>query len=190
MLDVAKNPFTPLEMWDDTMVTMKEGDEKKQVDAKYYRVRYLVGESEEKRFIDGGSEDVAEFKEKTLYLSPSIHRLTGDPFHYDRARVETRSGTDRVSERTKELHRHPACAEHKTIEVIFESPGVECCAMTMEEADKKEVPLQYLAGYLLGKKNGLLKIALGRTVVEDGHEYYENIHIIPESSVKQMSCLE
>ena len=190
MIEVAKNPFTPVEMWDDTMVTMKEGDEKKKVDAKYYRVRYLVGESEEKRFVDEGSDDVGEFKEKMLYLSPAIHRMTGDPFHYDRATVETRSGTERVSERTKELHRQPACEDHKTIEVIFESPGVECCAMTMEEADKQEVPLQYIAGYRLGKKNGLLKIALGRTVSEDGQEYYENIHIIPESSIKQMSCLE
>jgi len=190
MSDVAKNPFTPIEMWDDTMVTMKEGDEKKSVDAKYYRIRYLVGESDDKRFVDGGSEDVAEMEEKTLFLTQSIHRLTGDPFHYDRARVETFSGNDRIDERTKELHRHAACGEHTTVEVIFESPGVECCAMTKEEADKKQVPLEYLAGYLLGKNNGLLKIALSRTVVDGGHEYYENVHIIPEATIKQMACLE
>ncbi len=190
MSDVAKNPFTPLEMWDDTMVTMKEGDEKKSVDAKEYRIRYLVGESEDKRFVDGGSEEVASLSEKTLFLTPSIHRLIGDPFHYDRERVETISGKDRIENRTKKLHRHAACDEHKTIEVIFESPGVECCAMTKEEADKKQVPLQYVAGYLLGKNNGLLKVALSRTVVEGGHEFFENIHIIPEATVKQMACLE
>jgi len=172
------------------MVTMKEGDEKKSVDAKYYRIRYLVGESDDKRFVDGGSEDVAELSEKTLFVTPSIHRLTGDPFHYDRGNVETVSGKERINERTKELRRHAACDEHNTIEVIFESPGVECCAMTKEEADEKQVPLQYLSGYLLGKNNGLLKIALSRTVVEGGHEYYENIHIIPEASIKQMACLE
>jgi hypothetical protein len=190
MSEVTKNPFTPLEMWDDTMVTMKEGDEKKNVDAKLYRIRYLVGESEDKRFVDGGSDEVSAFSEKTLFLTSSVHRLIGDPFHYDHSRVETLSGKDRISERTKELHRHAACDEHKTIEVIFESPGVECCAMTKEEADKKQVPLQYIAGYLLGKNDGLLKIALSRTVVDDKHEYYENVHIIPESSVKQMACLE
>jgi hypothetical protein len=190
MSDVAKNPFTPLEMWDDTMVSIKEDDEKKNVDAKLYRIRYLVGESEDKRFVDGGSDEISAFSEKTLFLTPSVHRLIGDPFHYDRSRVETLTGNDRISERTKELHRHAACDEHKTIEVIFESPGVECCAMTKEEADKKHVPLQYLAGYLLGKNDGLLKIALSRTVVDDAHEYYENIHIIPEATIKQMACLE
>ena len=190
MSEVAKNPFTPLEIWDNTMVTMKEGDERKKVDAKHYRIRYLVGESEDKRFVDGGSEDIAALSEKTLFLIPSIHRLTGDPFHYDHGRVETVSGTDRISERTKELQRHAACEDHKTIEVIFESPGVECCAMTKEEADKKQVPLQYLAGYLLGKNDGLLKIATSKTVVDDGHEYFENIHIIPEATIKQMACLE
>jgi hypothetical protein len=62
--------------------------------------------------------------------------------------------------------------------------------MTKEEADKKQVPLQYVSGYLLGKNNGLLKVALSRTVVEGGHEFFENIHIIPEATVKQMACLE
>ncbi len=190
MSTVAKNPFTPVEMWNDTMVTIKEGDEKKQVDARHYKIRYLVGESEDKRFVDGGSQKVASLSEKTLFLIPSIHRLTGDPFHYDHGRIESVSGKDRINERTKELHRHAACDDHKTIEVIFESPGVECCAMSKEEADKKQVPLQYLAGYLLGKNDGLLKVALSKTVVDDDHEYYENIHIIPESTVKQMACLE
>ena len=190
MSKVAINPFTPIEMWDDTMVTMNEGDEKKTVDAKHYRIRYLVGESEDKRFMDGGSEEITESSEKTLFLTSSVHRLTGDPFHYDHARVETVSGKDRIGDRTKELQRHAACDEHKTIEVIFESPGVECCAMTKEEADKKQVPLQYMAGYLLGKNDGLLKVALSKTVVEGGQEYYENVHIIPESTIKQMACLE
>ena len=190
MSEVAKNPFTPLEMWDDTVVTLKEGDEKKNVDAKQYRIRYLVGESEDKRFADGGTEEIVAFSEKTLFLTPSIHRLSGDPFHYDRGHVETVSGNGRISEQTKELRRHAACDEHEMIEVIFESPGVECCAMTKEEADKKQVPLQYIAGYLLGKNDGLLKIAQSRTVVDGGHEYYENIHIIPEAIIKQMACLE
>ena len=190
MSEVAKNPFTPLEMWYDKMVTLKEGDEKKNVDAKHYRIRYLVGESEDKRFVDGGSEEIASLSEKTLFLIPSIHRLTGDPFHYDHGRVETVSGKDRIDGQTKKLRRHAACDEHKTIEVIFESPGVECCAMTKDEADTKQVPLQYIAGYLLGKNDGLLKVALSRTVVDGGHEYYENVHIIPEATIKQMACLE
>ena len=190
MSEVIKNPFTPVEMWDDTRVIINEDDEKKHVDAKRYKIRYLVGESEDKRFVDSGNEEVASFSEKTLFLTTSIHRLTGDPFHYDQGRLESVSGKDRISEHTKELHRHAACDDHSTVEVIFESPGVECCAMSKEEADKKQVPLQYIAGYLLGKNDGLLKVALSKTVVDDDHEYYENIHIIPESAIKQLACLE
>jgi hypothetical protein len=190
MIEASKNPFSAMEMWDDTMVTVNEGDEKKKVDAKRYRIRYLVGESEDKRFVDGG-EDIAELSEKTLFLSPSVHRLSGDPFHYDHSRVESISGKTRIAERTKELNRHPACEEHKTVEVIFESPGVECCAMSKDQAEKMRVPLQYVAGYMLGKKEGMVKVALSKTVVEEGEtEYYDNIHIIPESAIKQMSCLE
>jgi hypothetical protein len=189
MSEAAKNPFSAIEMWDDTMVTVNEGDEKKKVDAKHYSIRYLVGESEDKRFVDGG-DDVAELTEKTLFLAPSVHHVIGDPFHYDRSRVESISGKTRIEERTKELNRQPACDEHKTVEVTFESPGVECCAMSKEQADKMRVPLQYLAGYILGKSEGLIKIALSKTVLEDETEYYDNIHIIPESAVKQMSCLE
>lgn len=190
MIEASKNPFSPVEMWDDTMVTVNEGEEKKRVDAKHYRIRYLVGESEDKRFVDGGSDDIAELSEKTLFLSPTVHRLAGDPFHYDHSRVESISGETRISERTKELNRHAACEDHKTIEIIFESPGVECCAMSKEQADKMRVPLQYMAGYMLGKSEGMLKLALSKTVVDDDTEYYDNIHIIPESTVKQMSCLE
>ncbi len=190
MTEAASNPFSAMEMWDDTMVTVNEGEEKKRVDAKTYRIRYLVGESEDKRYVDSGGNEVAELSEKTLFLAPSVHRLTGDPFHYDHARVESISGKTRISERTKELSRHPACEDHQIIEVIFESPGVECCAMSKEQADKMRVPLQYVAGYMLGKSEGMMKLALSKTVVNDGTEYYDNIHIIPESAIKQMSCLE
>ncbi|MFW9982167.1 MAG: hypothetical protein ACFFE3_09670 [Candidatus Thorarchaeota archaeon] len=190
MIETSKNPFSALEMWDDTMVTVNEGEEKKRVDAKHYRIRYLVGESEDKRFVDGGSDDISEMSEKTLFLAPSVHRLSGDPFHYDHSRVESISGKARISERTKQLNRHPSCEEHKTVEVIFESPGVECCAMSKEQAEKMRVPLQYIAGYMLGKKEGMIKVALSKTVVDEDTEYYDNIHIIPESAVKMLSCLE
>jgi hypothetical protein len=190
MSEIAKNPFTPVELWENTIVNVKDGDKNKKVDAKLYKIRYLVGESTDKRFVDSGNDDVTEISEKTDFFAPAVHKLTGDPFHYDMSRVETINGDDRIAEQTKQLTRQPACEEHKTIEVIFESPGVECCAMSMEDADKKQVPLQYMAGYLLGKSNGILKLALSRTVLDEGEEYYDNIHIIPESSVKQWACLE
>ena len=172
------------------MVTVKEKDDKKKVDAKHYKIRYLVGESNDRRFVDGGDENVAELSEKTLYLSPDVHRLTGDPFHYDESKVESITGSKMITERTKQLIRHDFCDEHKTIEVVFESPGVECCAMSKEQADKMQVPLQYIAGYLLGKQDGLVKLALSKTVMDSGEEYFDNIHIIPDSAIKQMECLE
>ncbi|MHA2152906.1 MAG: hypothetical protein ACXAAQ_13080 [Candidatus Thorarchaeota archaeon] len=191
MNETSNNPFSAIEMWDDTMVTVNEGEDKKKVDAKRYRIRYLVGESEDKRFVDGGTDDITELSEKTLFLAPSVHRLSGDPFHYDHGRVESISGKERIDERTKELNRHAACADHETVEVIFESPGVECCAMSKDQAEKMRVPVQYVAGYMLGKDEGMLKVALSKTIVEDGEtEYYDNIHIIPESAIKQLSCLE
>jgi hypothetical protein len=190
MIDVAKNPFTALEMWEDTMVTVKEGDEKKKVDAKHYRVRYLVGESEDKRYVDSGNDKAESASAKTLHVVPSIHKLSGDPFHYDMETIESMSSNGGNVENIKKLIRHAACEEHNTVEVIFESPGVQCCAMTKEQADKQHVPLQYIAGYLLGRKDGMLKVALSRTVTESGYEYYDHIHVIPESAVKQWACLE
>lgn len=190
MIEISKNPFTPVEMWEDTMVTVDENEEKKKVDAKRYKIRYLVGESNDKRFVDGGDENILEFSEKTLHLSPAVHRLTGNPFHYDVSRVESVTGNKALAERTRQLTRHAACEEHRTVEIIFESPGVECCAMSKEQADKMRVPLQYIAGYLLGKTEGLLKVALSKTMLDSGIEYYDNIHIIPESAIKQMACLE
>ncbi|MHA1950928.1 MAG: hypothetical protein ACW987_13775, partial [Candidatus Thorarchaeota archaeon] len=92
MNEASNNPFSAIEMWDDTMVTVNEGEDKKKVDAKRYRIRYLVGESEDKRFVDGGTDDITELSEKTLFLAPSVHRLSGDPFHYDHGRVESISG--------------------------------------------------------------------------------------------------
>jgi hypothetical protein len=190
MTETTKNPYTPIEIWEDTMVTVKEGDESKRVDAKHYRIRYMVGESEDKTFVDSGKDTVEEMSSKTMHLVPSIHRLTGEPFHYDRAVVESVTGDGTLSESTKKLIRQPACEEHKMIEVTFESPGVQCCAMTKEQANNQRVPVQYVSGYLLGKSDGLLKLALSRTVTDSGYEYYDHIHVIPESAVKQWGCLE
>lgn len=188
---MTKNPFDPLILSEDIMVTVKENGESKKADAKRHWIRYKVGESSDIRYVDGGEDDIASMEDKTIFLVPSIHRLTGDPFHYDASTTERISGTDRIESDTKMLSRHPACDSHDIIEVTYESPGVECCAMTKEEADKQLVPLQYMSGYLLGKSNGLVKVALSKTVLDDsGYTYYDNIHIIPESSVKEMSCLE
>ncbi|MFX0107196.1 MAG: hypothetical protein ACFE7R_02840 [Candidatus Hodarchaeota archaeon] len=188
---MSKNPYVPLVLSEDTMVTINEGDEKKMVDAKRHRVRYMVGESNDRRYVDSGGDEVDALEDKTVYVVASIHRMSGDPYHYDASSVETVSGRARLQDNTQLLNRHPACESHELIEVTYESPGVECCAMTKEEADKQQVPLQHMAGYLLGKSNGLIKLALSKMVIEEsGKTYYDNIHIIPEAVVKEWNCLE
>ncbi|MHA1925641.1 MAG: hypothetical protein ACW974_06975 [Candidatus Thorarchaeota archaeon] len=187
----TKNPFQPLIFSEDIMVTVKEDGENKKVDAKRYWIRYKVGESSDIRYVDGGEDDIASMEDKTIFMVPSIHRLTGDPFHYDGSATERISGSDRIESDTQFLNRLTACESHDIVEVIYESPGVECCAMTKEQADEQEVPLQYMSGYLLGKKNGLMKVALSKTVVDEtNHTYYDNIHVIPEATVKEWNCLE
>jgi hypothetical protein len=189
MTEVKHNPFTPIELWTDVMVSVKEEDERKQVDAKHYHVRYLIGESDDRSFIDGGTDTPDTVSDKTLYSTPSIHKMVGDPFHFDRRSVASISGKENI-ENSRRLNRVDQCNGHEIVEVAFESPGVECCSMTKEEADKYQVPLKYLSGYLLGKSDGLVKIALTKTVLDSGNEYYESIHVIPEASIKQMYCLD
>jgi hypothetical protein len=189
MKSIPINPFEPIEAWDDTVVTVKDGDEERKVDAKRYHVRYVVGESDEKRFVDSGKDEADQVNERTIYLASSIHKVVGEPFHYDESNVLAVSGESSI-ESSKRLSRSNACSEHEKIEVAFESPGVECCALSKEEADQQRVPLQYLAGYLLGRSEGLFKVAQSKTELDDGTVYYDNIHIIPEEIVKNWSCID
>ncbi len=188
MIEIPENPFKPLELWDESMVTVKDGDDRKQVDAKHYHVMYLVGEGLDKKFVHSG-EGIESYNEKTLYIAPSVHKISEEPFHYDGNVVRQLSGKENT-EQTKDLKRLDFCEDHELVEVAFESPGVECCAMTKEQADKQKVPLQYLAGYLLGKADGIVKVALSKTELESGGAYYESIHVIPESAIKTIQCLE
>ncbi len=191
MIDMVKNPFTPIVLREDIKATVEEDDQKKQVDAKRYWIRYKVGESSDIRYVDGGEDDIASVEDKTVFLVPSVHRMSGDPFHYDGSATERVSGRDRIDAGIQLLNRHPACEFHEIVEVTYESPAVECCAMTKEEADKQKVPLQYIAGYLLGRSDGLLKVALSKTVVDDSdYTYFDNIRIIPEPVIKELNCLE
>ncbi len=188
MQEIPANKFKVIEMWKDTMVTIKDGDEKKRIDAVRYQIGYKVGEGRATRFVDHGN-GMHEITERTFYFAPSIHKMMEEPFHYDGSSVEQIIG-EAQTENTKELGRVDFCGDHELVEISFESPGVECCAMTKEEADKHGVPLQFLSGYLLGKSDNMLKVALTKTVVDNGVVYYENIHVVPESSVKTLQCLE
>ncbi len=193
MKDNSVNPFVPVELWANTSVSIKDDndDEFKNADAKHYHVRYLVGESSDKTYVDSGEDNVEALNDTTMYVVPSIHRLKGEAFHYAVNEVHRVQGKNQIKERTKQLNRVDKCAEHEIVEVTFMSPGVECCSMSKEEADKQQVPLQYIAGYLLGKSDGLIKIARAKTEVsETNHTVYGNIHIIPEAVVTEIACLE
>lgn len=188
MAEIPANPFKVMELQRATMVTVKDGDEKKKVDAAQYQIRYMVGEGTDKRFVDHG-DGMHEMDERTIYFAPAIHKMMEEPFHYDAGSVEQISG-ESETENAKTLSRVPFCGEHEVVEVSFESPGVECCAMTKEEADKHSVPLQFLAGFLLGRSDNTIKVALTKTATDNGVVYYENIHVIPDSAVKAVQCLE
>ncbi|MHA1770802.1 MAG: hypothetical protein ACTSYL_09930 [Candidatus Thorarchaeota archaeon] len=190
MSSVEQNPFSPVEVWENTQVKVQEDDAKKIVDAKHYHVRFIIGESSDKRFINRGDESVHELSNKTIFVAPSIHRVGSDPFHYDINEVESIVGAQRLQEKSRQLLRAGQCDDHELIEVAYYAPGVECCELTKEEADKRQVPLKYVAGYLLGRSDGFVKVALAKTVLDSGEIYYAHIHIVPESAIKNWSCLE
>ncbi len=184
---MPSNPFKPIEMWTDTRVkTRDHADKEQMVDAKHYHVRYVVGESHDKRFVDAGTSDVDQMEEKAIYLVPSIHRLKGEPFHYNMSHVEKIMG-DKDHQRT--LKRVDVCEDHEVVEITYMSPGVECCPMSKEEADKQTVPLQYLSGYMLGKSDELYKIATVKTVLDSGEVVYDGIRVIPKAVIKRVDCL-
>ncbi|MGY5877066.1 MAG: hypothetical protein RTU30_15045 [Candidatus Thorarchaeota archaeon] len=187
MEEMPANPFAPVEMWTETSVKVRDDDDKeKMVDAKHYHVRYMVGESRDMRFVDAGTDDVDSLEQRAMYVVGSIHRMKGAAFHYDAGHVEKIIGPNGSS---RDLKRIDTCEDHEMIEITYESPGVECCAMSKEEADTHGVPLQYMAGYLLGKSDDLYKIAQAKTVLESGKTVYEGIHIIPKAVIKRMDCL-
>jgi hypothetical protein len=188
MESMPRNPFKPVEVWTDTSVKVKdnENDEPRMVDAKHYHIRYVVGESHDKRFIDDGSSKVDAMEEISMYVVDSIHRLEGEAFHYDVGMVEKIVSNINSA---KDLRRIDTCEEHELVEITYESPGVECCPMTKDEADKQTVPLQYISGYLLGKSEDLYKVALAKTVLDSGKEIYEGIRIIPKAVIKSVDCL-
>ncbi|MHA1959765.1 MAG: hypothetical protein ACW99U_06020 [Candidatus Thorarchaeota archaeon] len=190
MSEMPVNPFEAIEMVTKTKVEKKNDDseEKDVVDAKRYHVRYLVGVSTDESFVDQGEEGVASVENKTMRVVSTIHRMKDSAFHFNHSRVEAVHGNDDIDE-SVHLERVDACGEHERVEVAYESSGVECCAMSKEEAEKFEVPVQYMAGYLLGKDGGYVKIAQAKTVIDDGDTYYDNIHIIPEPVVKAIACL-
>jgi hypothetical protein len=189
--DNASNPFTPVEFWTETVIRQKseDSDERKEVPAKHYHIRYLVGESADKSYVDAG-DSVEPVEDTTKYVVSSIHKMTDDVAHYNVDEIKSVRGRKQLSERWKALGRVDHCAEHELVEISYESPGVECCDMTKDEADKQKIPLKYMSGYLLGKSDKYLKIALTKTAMESGDTYYGSIHVIPEAVVREITCLE
>ncbi len=190
MSTVEENPFSPIEVWESTQVKIQDGNDEKTVDATHYHVRYIIGESSDKRFVDRGEHEVHELSNKTVFVAPSIHRVGSDPFHYDINEVESIIGEQRLQEKSRQLTRAGQCDKHELVEIAYYSPGVECCELTKEEADKRQIPLKYISGYLLGRNNGFVKVALAKTTLESGEAYFAHIHVVPESSIISWSCLE
>ena len=191
MIETEPNPFSPIEIWEEMRVRVNESDdEENMVNARHYHVRFVVGESRGRRYVDGGHSGITHVSDLSPFLAPSIHRVPSEVFHYDLNEVESVVGEERIEEKAKVLKRAGQCDEHEIIEIAFQGPAVECCALTRDEANKRHKPVKYVAGYVLGRNNGLVKVALAKTVLESGHIYYEHIHIVPETAISNWSCLK
>ncbi len=185
----TENPFTPIEVWHEATVAVDENGEERSVDAKHYHVRFVVGESQERRLVDRGAGATEEVQGRVLYVSPSIHLIPGEPYHYDHNEIENIIGRERI-ERSRTLRRADQCESHKLVEVSFVSPVVECCSLSEEQARQTKVPVKYIAGYLISREDGVFRVALNKTVLDSGQVFYDNVHVIPESAIQSWSCLE
>ncbi len=138
MKDNSANPFVPIELWANTSVSIKddEADEFKNAEAKHYHVRYLVGESSDKTYVDSGDDNVEALNDTTMYVLPSIHRFKGETFHYAANEVHRIQGENQIKKGTKQLNRVDKWAEHEMVEVTFMSPSVECCSMSKPISSK------------------------------------------------------
>ena len=53
MIETKPNPFSPIEIWEDMHVRVDESDdEENMVNARHYHVRFVVGESRGRRYVD------------------------------------------------------------------------------------------------------------------------------------------
>ncbi len=189
MTEVQSNPFVPVEVWHNTEFTLREDGDNRDVEAKHYHVRFVVGESHERRFVDRGRAALEEVHGSVLCVAPSIHLVPGEAHHYDHTQIENIVGNEGLT-RTRSLKRAGQCDQPQMIEVAYVSPFVECCSLSEDQARQSEIPVKYVAGYLIDRSDGVIRVALHRSVLESGEVYYDNIHIIPESAVLNWSCLD
>lgn len=149
----------------------------------------MVGETDFKHYI-GKGDVLGTHTGKTMLGAHIIHKIGDSPFHWDDTMTErfVRTEDDR-KEKVNYLRRTSFSEEHPIIEVVFETP--ESCDgfLTKDEAKDFKAGLVYWAGYHVGTHGGFVRLALAKTVDNEGNIYFNGIHVIPESIIRSKKSL-
>ncbi len=183
---IVVNPFDAVEYELDRLKFKKDD---KEIEARHFHVRYVVGENEFKHYV-GKGDALEAHTGKTLLGVHIIHKVGEGPFHWDDAVAERLVGTkESRKEKVTFLKRTSFNEEHPIIEVAFETP--ESCSdfMTKDEAKDLKAGLVYWAGYHVATSGGFVRLALAKSVDNDGNIYFDGVHVIPESIIRSKKSL-
>lgn len=186
MISIVDNPFDAVE-YELNRLKFKKDD--KEIEARHFHVRYVVGETEFKHYV--GKGDALEPQTgKTLLGVHIIHKIGDAPFHWDDAVAERLVNSDEANkEKVTYLKKTSFSEEHPIIEIAFENP--ESCGgfITKDEVKDLKAGLVYWAGYHVDTSGGFIRLALAKTVDDDGNIYFDGIHVIPESIIRSKKSL-
>ncbi len=183
---IVENPFDAVEYELDRLKFKKDD---KEIEARHFHVRYVVGENEFKHYVGKGN-NLETHTGKTLLGVHIIHKVGEAPFHWDDAVAERLAGTKEPrKENVTFLKRESFNEEHPIIEVAFETP--ESCGdfVTNNEAKDLKAGLVYWSGYHVDTSGGFVRLALAKTVDDEGNTYFDGVHVIPESIIRSKKSL-
>ena len=168
-------------------IKIKKDD--KEIETRHYHVRYVVGETEFKHYV-GKGETLETHAGKTLLGVHIIHKIGDDPFHWDDAVAERLVGTEEErKDKVIFLKRENFSDDYPIIEVAFETPENCTGFVTKDEVKEYKAGLIYWTGYHVDTSGGFVRLALAKSVDEDGNVYFDGIHVIPESIIQSKKSL-
>ncbi|MFQ5820814.1 MAG: hypothetical protein ACE5I5_12555 [Candidatus Heimdallarchaeota archaeon] len=186
MNSIVDNPFDAVE-YELNRIKFKKDD--KEIEARHFHIRYVVGETEYKHYV--GKGDTLEPRTgKTLLGVHIIHKIGDAPFHWDDAVAERLVNSDKANkDRITYLKKTSFNEEHPIVEIAFENP--ESCGgfITKDEVKDLKAGLVYWAGYHVDTSGGFIRLALAKTVDDEGNVYFDGIHVIPESIIRSKKSL-
>jgi hypothetical protein len=182
---VSINPFEAVE-YELDQVKFKLDD--KEIKGRHFHVRFVVGETQFKHYI-GKGDSLGEHKGATLLGVHVIHKVGDKPFHWDDKAVEHCISVDECGDKATFLKQVDFNSEHDIIEVAFETP--ESFGLTAKDEIKElKGGVIYWAGYHVNTSGGFVRLALSKTVDQNGNVlFYDGIHVIPESIIRSKKSL-